>query len=367
MPEKNAFGLPNGGPLYSLWSRTIRNRKVALRKLLDNARFVNASIVTDSITGALRVWRADFDQYADELTGRMTPYLSTIVTRSGNAVRTRVGQVRADDWFIRDTRRVQKLESTVLALCYDTIQSMHIEVDDKINLIRKRLIAGEIDDGAGGWTDLYSSLDDYFEESSVWRSLRIARTEGSRAANWGVREAAEELDDCIGFEWLLAPGACQACVAAGTAANGVPKRVAKGDPFVKNLGPKITNLGDPLRERRIPEEYRQIFFGPLHPNDRCSVKPIFKKLDGSQIEFHRPLDMGGKYMANSEEIKPVDLTSPGNFTDPGRPNVSNSGRVAIPKRSKSMPKMRLRHMIKPSYSGGMVDAIGTKASPGQVE
>ena len=363
MPEQNAFGLPNGEPLYSLWSRTIRNQKVALRKLLDNSRFSNASIVTDAITGALRVWRADFDQFADELTGRMTPYLSATITKSGNALRTRVGQVRADDWFIRDTRRVQVLQSTVLELCYDTIQSINIEVDEKINLVRKRLIAGEIDDGAGGWNELYSSLDDYFDSSSKWRAARIARTEGSRAANWGIREAAEELDDCIGFEWLLAPGACQACVAAGKTVDGVPKRVAKGQPFVKNLGPKITNLGDPLRERTIPEEYRQIKFPPLHPNDRCSVKPIFKSLDGSQIQFHQPLEMAGRYMDNSEKITPVDLSSPGNFTDPGRPNVSSSGRVALPKRSKSMPKLRTLHMIKPSYLGGMIDAAGNQTGP----
>lgn len=324
MAEENAFNLPNGEPIRSAWSRVIRNQKVALRKLLDNARFANASIVSDPVTKALRVWREDFGQFADELAGRMTPYMTTIITRSGNTIRTRQGFARADDWFIRDSRRVEALRSTVLDLCYDTLESIAGEAGLKVEQVRAKLIAGEIDQGKGGWTDLYTSLDKFFDEGAVWRAARIARTEASRAANWGIREAAEELDDCIGFEWLMAPGACQACQTAGKTLDGLPKRVAKGQPFVRNLGPKITNLGDELRERTIPEEYRQISFPPLHPHDRCSIRPIFKPLDGSTVQFDKPLDMGGEYIPNSEEIDPVDLNPPvrNSGTNPTRPTRS---------------------------------------------
>ena len=107
MPEQNAFNLPNGAPIASAWSRVIRNQKVALRKILDNARFANATIVSDPVTRAIRVWREDLQSYADELTGRMTPYMASVATKSGGRIRSRAGLVKADDWFIRDPARVR--------------------------------------------------------------------------------------------------------------------------------------------------------------------------------------------------------------------------------------------------------------------
>ena len=324
MAEANAFNLPNGQPIASAWSRVIRNQKVALRKILDNARFANATIISNGIDEGLRVWRKDLDAYTDELTGRMLPYMTTMITRSGNTIRTRAGYAKADDWFIRDSRRVRALESTVLDLCQDTLDVIAAEAGEKVTQLRRELIAGEIDDGAGGWKNLYTSLDKYFESSSKWRSARIARTEGSRAANWGIREAAEELDDMVGFEWLMAPGACSVCLEAGRNADGKAKRIRKGEPFVRNYGPKITNEGDPERERTIPEEYRQINFAPIHPNCRCSIKPIFQPLDGSQVRFDNPIDANGERFDASGEIDPVDLTGPGGGnTNPDRSTTSS--------------------------------------------
>ena len=296
MAEANAFNLPNGQPIASAWSRVIRNQKVALRKLLDNARFANASIVSDPVTRALRVWRQDLEAFADELTGRMVPYMASVATKSGGSIRSRAGLQKADDWFIRDPGRVKALESTVLDLCVDTLDQIGLEAEAKIAQVRASLISAQIDDGADGWRDLYTVLDKYFDESSKWRSLRIARTEASRAANWGIRASAEGIDDLLGFEWLMAPGACEACQAVGKGPDGKPRRVMKNKPFAMDVGPKVTNLGDERRERTIPEEYRQIYFAPLHPHCRCSLKPIFVPLDGSTVRFDNPFQAGGRYV-----------------------------------------------------------------------
>lgn len=329
MAEANAFNLPNGQPIASAWSRVIRNQKAAVRKLLDNARFAHATIVTPGVDEAMRVWRDDLQAHTDELTGRMTPYMTSIITRSGNTIRTRQGFRKADDWFIRDPGRVKALESTVLDLCVDTLDVIAVEGADKVGQVRKKLIAGEIDDGSGGWDTLFDTLDDYFDSSSKWRATRIARTEGSRAANWGIRASAEELPDLIGFEWMIAPGACAACVQAGKRADGTPRTIRKGEPFIRNYGPTKTNAGDPERERTIPEEYRQIFFGPLHPHDRCSIRPIFKPLDGSRVRLDDPIDANGETFSGSEEIGPVDLRGPNaSNTNPGR--SESRDRITLP-------------------------------------
>jgi len=311
MAEKNAFNLPNGQPIATAWSRVIRNQKAALRKLLDNARFANATIVAPGVDQALRVWRQDLEAFTDELSGRMIPYMTSMITRRGNVIRSRQGFRKADDWFIRDPGRVKALESTVLDLCKDTLDVIAGEGAEKVTAVRQRLIAGEIDQGSGGWIDLYDSLDTYFDESAKWRAARIARTEGSRAANWGIRASAEELPDLVGFEWLMAPGACAACLKAGRRADGKPRIVRKGEPFVRNYGPRRTNIGDPERERTIPEEYRQMGFAPLPPNCRCSIRPVFQPLDGSQVRLDDPIDAAGRAFDGSAEIEPVDLTGPG--------------------------------------------------------
>lgn len=346
--EQNAFGLPNGEPIRSAWSRVIRNQKVALRKLLDNARFANAAITSDRVTGALRIWREDLQSYTDELTGRMTPYMTATITRSGKTVLGRLGYVKADDWFIRDPARVKVLEKTVLDLCVDTLDVMYGEVDTKVQQLRQQLIDGEIDAGTGGWNDLYTSLDKYFETSAKWRAIRIARTEASRAANLGIRTAAEELDDCLGFEWLMAPGACQACQTAGKNAEGKAKRVEKNQPFVRNLGPKETNVEDDYRRRTIPEEYRQVLVPPLHPNDRCSVKPIFRPLDGSKVLFDKPLDMMDQYIPNTAEIAPVNLVSP--WDNPETDPAKNTTRFSIP-----IGKQAIAQLIKPARTKAIIE------------
>lgn len=307
MAERNAYGLPSGQPIASAWSRVIRNQKVALRKLLDNARFANAMIVSDPVTRALRVWRQDLEAFTDELTGRMVPYMASVATKSGGRIRSRAGLQKADDWFIRDERRVAALRSTVLDLCKDTLDVIGLEAEAKLDTIRAELVAGQIDDGFGGWKDLYTVLDKYFDESAKWRSLRIARTEASRAANWGIRAAADEVDDLIGFEWLMAPGACQACNLVGKNLEGKPRRVTKSSKFASDVGPKVTNVDDEDRRRIIPEEYRQILFPPLHPNCRCSLKPIFVPIDGSKIVFDPPYQAGGQYIPSGAEIQPIDI------------------------------------------------------------
>lgn len=329
MAEANAFGLPNGQPIASAWSRVIRIQKVALRKLLDNARFANATIIGNGVDEAFRVWRRDLQAFTDELTGRMVPYMTTIITRNGNTIRSRRGFRKADDWFIRDPGRVKALESTVLDLCKDTLDTIAGEGAEKVAQVRRKLIAGEVDDGVGGWDTLYDTLDEYFDASAKWRATRIARTEGSRAANWGIRASAEELPDLIGFEWLMAPGACDACVRAGLRADGTARTIRKGEPFVRDYGPKVTNVGDPERERTIPEEYRQINFAPLHPNCRCSIRPIFEPLDGSQVRLDDPIHANARAFDGSGQIDPVDLTGPGSGNE--NPDRSNSSqRVPLP-------------------------------------
>lgn len=107
----------------------------------------------------------------------------------------------------------------------------------------------------------------------------------------------------------MAPGACQACQSVGKTLDGKPRRVAKDQRFATDVGPKITNKDDPERRREIPEEYRQIFYPPLHPHCMCSLKPIFVPLDGTVIRFDSPFHARSQYIPGNRPGETPDLAA----------------------------------------------------------
>jgi hypothetical protein len=246
MAEANAFGLPTANRSRRHGRGSSAIRRVAFRKLLDNARFANATIVSPGVDQALRIWRQDLDAYTDELTGRMLPYMTTVLTRSGNKIRSRVGLQKADDWFIRDPGRVQAIEAAVLDLCKDTLDTIGLDAAAKVSTIRAELIAGENrrrHRWMAGSLHVARQVLRRVGEVAV-RTHRENRSQPGRELGHssGGRKRSTTL---VGFEWLMAPGACQACQLVGKTLDGQPRRVTKGNPFATDVGPKITNAGDP--------------------------------------------------------------------------------------------------------------------------
>jgi hypothetical protein len=91
-----------------------------------------------------------------------------------------------------------------------------------------------------------------------YRAEMIARTEtgramnGSRYENFGALGATHS-------EWVLAPGACPLC--EGIAARGV-----------QPLGDAYAQAGEVINGLKVG---RVVFYPPAHPNDRCTIEPLF--------------------------------------------------------------------------------------------
>lgn len=99
------------------------------------------------------------------------------------------------------------------------------------------------------------------------RSVVIARTESARAYVAGEEVGWQESGVVRGKRWLLAPGACEFCVATAQRFNSQDNPVPLGQPFYK-LGSEIV-----VGNRRMKIDYTAVEGAPLHPNCRCDVLP----------------------------------------------------------------------------------------------
>lgn len=108
-----------------------------------------------------------------------------------------------------------------------------------------------------------------------YRATMIARTESARAYVAGEEEGWKESGIVAGKRWLLAPGACEFCVATAAKFNVGNAPVKLGEPFYK-LGStiEVPKAGGGFRRMKI--DYVPVEGAPLHPNCRCDVEPVLE-------------------------------------------------------------------------------------------
>lgn len=109
------------------------------------------------------------------------------------------------------------------------------------------------------------------------RAERIARTEMAFAHTAGTIEGWRQSGVVKGKQWVLAPDPCPWCKAvANVFGNG---RGALKDSTTLPLGRPFYALGDVLRRDGGGEmtfDYTAISGPPLHPNCRCSLRPVLE-------------------------------------------------------------------------------------------
>jgi HK97 family phage portal protein len=103
-----------------------------------------------------------------------------------------------------------------------------------------------------------------------YRATMIARTETARAYSNGNVSAWEKSGDVAGKEWLLAVDACEFCKAIAAKFNNV----GLADNFLPK-GVLLQGVDGGL----MSIDYTEIFAPPLHPNCRCDVAPIMRKIN----------------------------------------------------------------------------------------
>tara|TARA_Y100001937_G_scaffold21640_1_gene30534 strand:+ start:793 stop:1683 length:891 start_codon:yes stop_codon:yes gene_type:complete len=96
-----------------------------------------------------------------------------------------------------------------------------------------------------------------------WRAERIARTEASRALNSGQVVAWEDMG-VTRMSWLVAPNPCEFCAAMkGSGSQDIKT------PFF-TVGSTLSGT----KGGKLAIDYADVRTPPLHPNCRCTLRPI---------------------------------------------------------------------------------------------
>jgi len=101
------------------------------------------------------------------------------------------------------------------------------------------------------------------DRSVRWRAERIARTESSRALNSGQVVAWEDMG-VTRMSWQVAPNPCEFCAAMkGSGSQNIKT------PFF-SVGSTVTGT----KGGTLAIDYADVRTPPLHPNCRCTLRPI---------------------------------------------------------------------------------------------
>lgn len=104
------------------------------------------------------------------------------------------------------------------------------------------------------------------------RAQMIARSESARAYSHGAQEGWKQSGVVEGKTWALAPSACEFCRAV--AEQYADKSIPINEPFYKQ-GATLTGLNGGT----MVLDYADVMGPPLHPQDRCSVRPVLRKAE----------------------------------------------------------------------------------------
>jgi HK97 family phage portal protein len=159
----------------------------------------------------------------------------------------------------------------------DAVQFMQGEANRLASSVTRTYSQAVADTVAKGIADglsipqIADDLQATMPELNDYRATMIARTETARAYTNGNVAAWEKSGDVAGKEWLLAVDACEFCKAIAAKFN---TNVGLTDNFLPK-GVLLQGVDGGL----MSIDYTEIFAPPLHPNCRCDVAPIMRKIN----------------------------------------------------------------------------------------
>lgn len=116
--------------------------------------------------------------------------------------------------------------------------------------------------------EVFDGIGEGGEPMSAIRAAMIARTETAYAENTGKEASWIGSEIVEGKVWVRAPNCCEFCVSAG---SRYAKPIQLREPFFR-VGDVITGADGGL----FSVDYTDVYSPPLHPHDRCTVRPALK-------------------------------------------------------------------------------------------
>lgn len=198
-----------------------------------------------------------FNKYRNELVETFKTNLETIIITGGESALQKLN-LDPGVFNVSNPRVAEFISNHTLKLAGEVNQTT---LDSIKNLLKESTIE----------TTSFKELKDAIMESgnfSGFRAEMIARTESATAYVEGTRQGWKESDVVEAQEWDSQFDACDWCVEMNGRIVGLDsKYFQRGETFVASTG-AIMNLN-----------FRDISGPPLHPNCRCTLLPVLKKIE----------------------------------------------------------------------------------------
>ncbi|MGB0969825.1 MAG: phage portal protein [Mycobacterium sp.] len=202
------------------------------------------------------------------LTEAIEQALPPMISAGANAGAEQIGQTMAAAG--QDDGRVSVGFDVSNPLVERAARERSIELAGDLNQTTVNRLRDSLADGiAEGETNaqLSERVRTQFDSFTDSRAEQVARTESALAYEQGQQDAWKESGVVAGKQWILAPGACQFCIAVAKEFNG--KTVDLDGDFV----PKGSTVQG-VNGGTMKTDYRAINGPPLHPQCRCDLMPV---------------------------------------------------------------------------------------------
>ncbi len=236
--EDNTFGLPNGDLLRKSLRRFFAEQ---VKKIVGEVEKLGADLKWPVSV------LADYD---DAMASAMSPILGVYWSKSGKALRGRLG-LDPDDWRVTDPN----LHAAIAAQAFDFCASTNATTDRELAAahaqLREELQAGLVDEGEA-IPELVKRVRKVFTRASKERAAAIARTEAARAVHSAALKSAADSGVVAGKKWLTSANSCALCHRLADDVGTIAL-----DQTFAVVGKSAT--------------YSQIRTPPAHPHCRCSL------------------------------------------------------------------------------------------------
>lgn len=155
----------------------------------------------------------------------------------------------------------QQIENTITRLQNGTANATRVTLR---SLIGDGIELGESVPQLTERIQVWSRRNGDIDRQVKWRARRVARTESSRALNEGQVESWKE-SGLTRMKWVVAPNPCEFCE--------MMRRKGETQP----ISQPFFGQGETLKSKEgstLTFDYAAVKSPPLHPNCRCTLKPI---------------------------------------------------------------------------------------------
>lgn len=227
------------------------------KEALTNLEAIASSFDPSSSTAkSLQSSLFDVSKYDTDMQAGLSPVLVNLADQQGALALVFAGDEESE------FKMTAKLVNFIRASTSKMAHLFNTETQEKL--------AASLAEGIGegeALGDLKKRVNDFYDTTEGYRTMRLARTETLKVSNNATAWAYKQTGYVKAKEWYTNPGACEICDSLNGKTAGLEEEFAK-------LGSNIEYTDNEGNTQTYAVDYDDIENPPVHPNCRCTIVPV---------------------------------------------------------------------------------------------